>query len=171
MTEIWDVYNEKGEKTGRTMQRGIPAEGEYMLCVHIYLHTPDGRFLMQKRSAKKESHPGEWDVTVGAVLCGEESIDGAKRELLEEVGIDISDAKIVYIGRHKKKQKFSDIYFVEKEFSLSDCVLQEEEVDEVCLVDGKRLLQKQECERHRDRSYMELLQRAVSQLVFTGQEK
>lgn len=164
MTEIWDVYNEKGEKTGKTMQRGIPQEGDYMLCVHVYLHTPDGKFLIQKRSANKESHPGEWDITVGAVLCGEESIEGAKRELLEEVGIDISDARIRYIGRVKKNRKFADIYFAEKEFCLSDCVLQKEEVDEVCLVGGRELLNMERCTRNQDMPYTALLKKAIESM-------
>ena len=30
MTEIWDVYDENGKKTGRTMERGIPKDGDYM---------------------------------------------------------------------------------------------------------------------------------------------
>ncbi len=79
MAEIWDVYDENANRTGRVMERGVPRSGDYMLCVHIYLYTPDGKFLVQKRAMNKESHPGEWDVTGGAVLSGEESIDGAIR--------------------------------------------------------------------------------------------
>ena len=45
---------------------------------------------------------------------------------LLDAGIDISDARIRYIGRVKKNRKFADIYFAEKEFCLSDCVLSEE---------------------------------------------
>ena len=63
MTEIWDIYDRYGNRTGRTMKRGIPKEGDYMLCVHIYLLASDNRFLIQKRSENKESHPGEWDIT------------------------------------------------------------------------------------------------------------
>lgn len=164
MAEIWDVYDENGQKTGRTMKRGIPNTGEYLLCVHVYLHTPDGKFLVQKRSNNKESHPGEWDITGGAVLCGEESLEGAKRETLEEVGIDISDAKICYIGRIKKRKSFADVYFVEKEFSISDCVLQKEEVDEVRFVSSDELLSLQMHERLRDAEYMQVIQKAVEQM-------
>lgn len=164
MAEIWDVYNEKGEKTGRTMKRGMPNPGEYLLCVHVYLHTPDGKFLVQKRSNSKESHPGEWDITGGAVLYGEESLEAAKRETLEEVGIDISDAKIDYIGRIKKRISFADVYFVEKEFSLSECVLQKEEVDEVRFVSREELLHLQMHERLREAAYMKVIQRAVEKM-------
>ena len=30
MTEIWDIYDRYGNRTGRTMKRGIPKEGDYM---------------------------------------------------------------------------------------------------------------------------------------------
>lgn len=86
MTEIWDIYDRYGNRTGRTMKRGIPKEGDYMLCVHIYLLASDNRFLIQKRSENKESHPGEWDITGGAAISGESSVDAILRETEEEVG-------------------------------------------------------------------------------------
>lgn len=165
MAEIWDVYDENGNRTGKTMERGIPTVGAYMLCVHVYLYTPDGKFLVQKRASTKESHPGEWDVTGGAVLHNEESLAGAKRETFEEVGIDISDAKVQFVGRHKKKKSFADIYFVEKDFDISDCVLQKEEVAEVRFVSGEELLNLQMHERLRDENYMESISRAIKELL------
>lgn len=165
MAEIWDVYDENGNRTGKTMERGIPVAGTYMLCVHVYLYTPDGRFLVQKRASTKESHPGEWDVTGGAVLHNEASIDGAKRETFEEVGIDISDAKIHFVERHKKKKSFADIYFVEKDFDITDCVLQREEVAEVRFVSGDELLKLQMHERLRDADYMRVISKAVRELM------
>lgn len=164
MSEIWDIYDENGKKTGKTMKRGETLSGEYMLCVHVYLHTPEHKFLVQKRSRTKESHPGVWDITVGAVLCGEESFDGAKRETLEEVGIDISDAKVRFIGRIKKRKSFADIYFVEKSFDISDCILQEDEVDAVRLVETEELLYLQKHDRKRDDAYMKVIRKAVEQL-------
>ncbi len=164
MTEIWDIYDEDGKKTGKTMSRGVPNQGEYMLCVHVYLHTPDGKFLVQKRSQTKESHPGVWDVTGGAVLCGEESFEGAKRETFEEVGIDISDAKVRFIGRIKKKKSFADVYFVEKDFDIKNCVLQKDEVEEVRLVDRGELLDLQMHDRLRDDDYMNVITQALDQM-------
>lgn len=165
MSEIWDVYDENGRKTGRTMRRGEPLPGEYMLCVHVYLYTPEKMFLVQKRSSRKESHPGVWDVTVGAVLCGEESLEGARRETLEEVGIDIAaDASVSFIGRVKKRKSFADIYFVEKKFDIKDCILQKEEVEAVRFVNEKELLYLQEHDRLRDADYMKVIAGAVGKL-------
>lgn len=162
MTEIWDVYDGNGSKTGRTMERGVPVDGDYMLCVHIYLRDRDGRFLMQKRADTKQSHPGEWDVTGGAVLSGESSIEGALRETKEEVGIALGTDDLQYIGRIKKRRSFVDIYFAQTDFSLDDCVLQENEVSEVKFVSGDEMLCMEQEERKRETEYITLLQAAVA---------
>lgn len=164
-TEVWDIYDEEGQRTGDTMVRGIPAKGQYMLCVHVYLYTPDKLFLLQKRSKNKISHPGEWDVTCGAVLHNEESIEAAKRETLEEIGIDLSDSVLQYAGRIKKEKRFIDIYFVQKDFSLDDCTLQKEEVEDVCLVSAEQLLNTQEMDRLREEHYMRLLKKAIQDVL------
>lgn len=164
-TEVWDIYDEEGQRTGDTMVRGIPAKGQYMLCVHVYLYTSDKLFLLQKRSKNKISHPGEWDVTCGAVLHNEESIEAAKRETLEEIGIDLSDSVLQYAGRIKKEKRFIDIYFVQKDFSLDDCTLQKEEVEDVCLVSAEQLLNTQETDRLREEHYMRLLKKAIQDVL------
>ena len=164
-TEVWDIYDEEGQRTGDTMVRGIPAKGQYMLCVHVYLYTPDKLFLLQKRSKNKISHPGEWDVTCGAVLHNEESIEAAKRETLEEIGIDLSDSVLQYAGRIKKEKRFIDIYFVQKDFSLDDCTLQKEEVEDFCLVSAEQLLNTQETDRLREEHYMRLLKKAIQDVL------
>ena len=143
------------------MARGIPAPGQYYLCVHIYLYTPEKKFLVQKRALTKESHPGVWDVTGGAVLSGEDSLEGARRETLEEIGIDIAGDDVQYIARIKKQKYFADIYFVEKDFDLKDCHVQKAEVDDVRFVSGKELLHIQQYERLRDQEYMEIIRKAV----------
>ena len=153
-TEVWDIYDEEGQRTGDTMVRGIPAKGQYMLCVHVYLYTPDKLFLLQKRSKNKISHPGEWDVTCGAVLHNEESIEAAKRETLEEIGIDLSDSVLQYAGRIKKEKRFIDIY-----------LLQKEEVEDVCLVSAEQLLNTQETDRLREEHYMRLLKKAIQDVL------
>jgi len=165
MAEIWDVYDENANRTGRTMERGVPKAGDYMLCVHIYLYTPDKKFLIQKRAMNKESHPGEWDVTGGAVLSGEESIDGAIRETEEEVGIKLDKSELRLAGRLKRKKNFVDIYFVEKKFEVSDCMLQKDEVDEVKLVGCDEIIGLALNSGRRDEEYIGILKDAVRKIV------
>lgn len=164
MAEIWDVYDENANRTGRVMERGVPRSGDYMLCVHIYLYTPDGRFLVQKRAMSKETHPGEWDVTGGAVLSGEESIDGAIRETQEEIGIKLDKSELFFAGRLKKKKNFTDIYFVKKNFDLKDCLIQKEEVEEIKLVGYDEMLELARNSRRRDQEYIGILKGAVEKI-------
>ena len=155
MTEIWDVYDENAQKTGRTMKRGEPLPGDFMLYVVVYLYHPSGKFLIQKRSMAKQTHPGEWDITGGAVLSGEESIYAAIRETEEEIGVRLSESDLRYIGRYKKKNRFAELYFAIKDFDVDKCILQESEVSEVKLVTPDELF-RMESEKRKP-EYMQMI--------------
>ena len=47
--ELWDIYNEKKERTGRTMKRNdwCLKDGEYHLTVLGVIKRTDGRFLIE----------------------------------------------------------------------------------------------------------------------------
>lgn len=53
-----------------------------------------GRFLIEVRTLQKDYAPGLFDACVGGVMQhGEDPDDAARREILEEVGIDCNDPK------------------------------------------------------------------------------
>ena len=83
-SEIWDLYDGNGQKTGRTMVRGeeVPA-GLYHLGVHIWPMNSRGEFLVQKRSMTVQCKPGIWAVTGGSAVAGEDALTAARRELSE----------------------------------------------------------------------------------------
>ena len=53
--EFWDIYNEKKERTGRTMKRNdwCLKDGEYHLTVLGVVARPDQTFLITKRVMTK----------------------------------------------------------------------------------------------------------------------
>ena len=112
--EIWDLYNEKRELTGRDQVRGeeIP-QGYYHLVVHVWIRNRCGKYLISQRSADRPVHPLKWECVGGSVLKGEDSLTGALRETKEEVGLSLEpkDGKIVRstIGRIVNGVRFSDI--------------------------------------------------------------
>ena len=116
---------------------------------------------MQKRSESKQSHPGEWDVTGGAVLSGESNAQGAIRETQEEVGITLSEENLTYMGRIKKRRSFIDVFLAKKDFTVEDCHLQPEEVEAVKLVPGEEVLRMEQEKRKREKDYVELLRRML----------
>lgn len=166
MTEIWDVYDKNGKKTGRTMERGIPKDGDYMLCVHMYLFNSKGEALIQKRSKNKESHPGEWDITGGAALLGESNKDAVIRETSEEIGIKLSENELHYIDRIIKTGRIIDIFFAQKDFQISDCHIQNEEVDEIKFVSCHELLNDVLIKRGRKKDYISIIKSALESNIF-----
>ncbi len=52
--ELCDVYNEKGERTGRVLERSLPlAEGEYRLVVGVWIVNSKNEILITQRSPEK----------------------------------------------------------------------------------------------------------------------
>jgi 8-oxo-dGTP pyrophosphatase MutT (NUDIX family)/GNAT superfamily N-acetyltransferase len=144
MAELWDVLDGEGNKTGRVIERGEKLRSdEYMMAVHVYLCNLQGEFLVQKRSMNKPILPGVWDVTGGAIVSGEEGYEAAIREVEEEVGIRLRKENLFHILTVRRERYFADIWFAIADFRLCDCILQEDEVDEVKFVsahDMKQLL-------------------------------
>jgi 16S rRNA (adenine1518-N6/adenine1519-N6)-dimethyltransferase len=59
-------------------------------AVHILIFNKTGEVYLQKRSRSKDRHPLLWDSSAaGHVDAGEEYDDAARRELQEELGIDV----------------------------------------------------------------------------------
>ena len=135
--EMWDIYDENKERTGRTMQKNdwCLKEGEYHLTVlGIVAHT-DGRFLITKRVMTKAWAPGWWEVSCGACQAGEDSKDAVLREVREETGLDVSGWDGGYLFSYKRENPgegdnyFVDIYRFCADFDEADIHLQEEETD------------------------------------------
>ena len=127
---IWDVLDERGNITGKTIDRGeILKEGEYHLVVHIWIINDKGEILIQKRPNNLKFAPGKWAITGGSAIQGEDSITAACRETKEELGIDIQP--IYKPIRHKRNSDFTDIWVVKQEINLEDIKLQKEEVCDV----------------------------------------
>ena len=112
--ELWDLYTERRELTGRNHIRGeeVP-QGFYHLVVHIWIRNSKGEYLISQRSADRPTFPQMWECVGGSVVKGEDSLTGALRETQEEVGLTLSpeDGKLIYsvVGRVVNGVKFTDI--------------------------------------------------------------
>lgn len=112
--ELWDLYTENRELTGKAHIRGeqLP-DNLYHLVVHVWIKNKDGKYLISQRSANRPNCPLMWECVGGSVLQGEDSRQGAVRETMEEVGVDLSDScgNIVFSKVRKivDSRKFNDI--------------------------------------------------------------
>ena len=112
--ELWDLYNDRRELTGRDHIRGeeIP-HGFYHLVVHVWIRNRKGDYLVSQRSSDRPTFPLMWECVGGSVMKGEDSLVGALRETREEVGLMLSpeDGKLVYsvVRRVVNGVRFADI--------------------------------------------------------------
>lgn len=156
--EWLDVYDANGSPTGRVAERStFLSKGEYFLCTHVILENTNGLFLIQKRSDTKQTRPGQWDITAGAVDTGETSLDGALREAKEEVGLTLPRDQMQFLFRDHRRSCFHDVWYVKMPFSLEDCVMQESEVQDLRLITGVELEHLVQQMPHRSPNYKRML--------------
>ena len=134
MKEYFDVLDENRVHLGYTKERGEKLlANEYNMGVENYIIC-DNRILMTQRSNKK-SHAGMWEVPGGCSQSGEESFDSLKREMLEEIGLNIDESMVKLIATKIYKQQFVDIYQTIISINIADIRKQDEEISDVKLVD------------------------------------
>ena len=144
MDEFLDIWSADGQPTGQTSLKGeAHRNGWFHPTVHVWFYTPAPALLLQKRSLTKETYPGFWDVSVaGHVTAGESILEGALREVKEEIGLDIQEADLTPLDIRKNTNRFDNgiidcefqhVFLVKLETAVSQLQIQETEVDAVRL--------------------------------------
>jgi isopentenyl-diphosphate delta-isomerase len=139
MDELIDILTPDGEPTGKTaLKSEAHKNGWFHATVHIWLFTSDEKILLQKRALTKKVFPGIWDISVaGHIGAGEKIIEGAKREVFEEIGLQLKEKDFTKIGTriHQVKHKngiqdneHHHVFIVELKVPISSLTMQEEEV-------------------------------------------
>ena len=89
--EIFDVVNERDEVIDRQSRGEVHRLGLRHRAVHVLVFNSRGQIFLQKRSMKKDRHPGVWDSSAsGHVDSGEHYDATAVRELREEIGLALA---------------------------------------------------------------------------------
>lgn len=140
-----EVLNERGEKTGEILSREeVHRLGLWHKCVHIWIVNGKKEVLLQKRCAQKLTNPNKWTTaTSGHLSAGDSSMEGAIRELNEEIGLSIKENELQYLFTVKERgvndnpaikiieNEITDVYLIQKDIEIQNLKLQEEEVAEV----------------------------------------
>ena len=100
------------------------------------------RILLQLRDQKQDIfYPGVWGLFGGGVDVGEKPIDALKRELLEEIGLEIKSAKLLFSWNHGKYNSILHFFLVPLTVELEKLFLNEGQgMDLFSIVQIKKLL-------------------------------
>ena len=87
--ELFEVVDENNLVIGSASRSECHGNPQLIhRTAHVVVFHPDGRILLQKRSAGKDIQPGKWDTAVGGHLMpGEDYKQAARREMNEELGL------------------------------------------------------------------------------------
>jgi isopentenyldiphosphate isomerase len=150
--ELLDIVNENGIPTGETVRRDdAHKQGILHRTSHVWIaRISNGKpqVLLQKRSPKKDSYPGCFDISsAGHIPAGDGFLSSALRELKEELGVAASADELAYCGQRRFEyretfhgQEFSDnqvsnVYVLYRDMAESDFSVQKSEVDAVLWMD------------------------------------
>ncbi len=143
MEEYLDILNKRGEKTGVSRSyKDAHREGLTHRTAHVWFLNPKNELLLQKRSANKVAYPNHWDISAaGHVSAGQTSLEAAKRETKEELGLTLPDSAFEYLFTVEEyvvlnngtyvNNEFQDVYLVHEDTDLSSMNLAADEVSEV----------------------------------------
>src|ERR1700722_550158 len=110
----------------------------------IWVMNHKKQILCQKRSLKKDAHPGLWEPAFGGHLAPEETyLQNALRELSEEIGINVFDENFIFyeILPHSdtEHRKFEALFCYELDREDTNFPVEKEEVDEIQWYDFEKI--------------------------------
>ena len=127
--EFFDVFDKNRKPLNKILPRGSKLqEIEFNQGAEIWIINRDNEFLISQRSINK-SHPNLWECPGGCSIAGENTLQTIKREILEELGIDLNNKEPLFIDTILYKSQFVDIYIIKlNKLNLDDLILQKDEV-------------------------------------------
>ena len=130
--EYLDIYDDEGHVTGRKIIRGDKSakigEHEHIAVGVIFIENDKGEFLIQKTSKEKG---GEFSTTGGHIDSGETPEVSIRREVEEELGINVDNENIESLGYLMFDMPLRYLFYLKKNIDINDVKVQKEEVDYV----------------------------------------
>lgn len=143
--EYWNLYDYYGKKKTKKAIRGSKLNNDdFHIVVNAWIMNKKGEFLITQRAADR-SHPLMWECTGGSAQINESSLDAAKREVEEELGISVEGAEAILIGRTRRFYKtcpdILDVWLFKKDIDIKKVTIQEEEVNDVMWASRDKIME------------------------------
>lgn len=99
--DLLQLVDEEDRDAGSAARSQVHGLGLLHRSVHVAVCDNAGHLLLQKRSCRKDTSPGLWDISVGGHLdAGESYLAAALRECGEEIGVTVRPEDLTSLGRH-----------------------------------------------------------------------
>ena len=150
MTEYFDKVDHNDHVIGKISREQAHKFNLLHRAVHIFIKDQNGKWLLQKRSAKKDLDPLLLTSSCsGHVDASETYLDAGVRECEEELGLRISSKDLTEILRcspcRETGMEFVRVYLIEK---ISEKITPSpHEIDEIVYLKLEELVRKSETEK------------------------
>lgn len=133
--EYLNLYDKEGNLL---KEKGIRGEKTDKLVgiVIIFIENSNGEFLIQKTSSSRNSI---FATTGGHVSYGSTFLESVINEVKEELGLDISNEKIIEVNTYIRDYYVQKVYYLKKDIDIKDITIQEDEVEYVKWLDKKTI--------------------------------
>lgn len=136
--EFFDIVDEKDSIIGTATRREVHKNKKLIhRSVGVAVFDDGGRIFLQKRSGGKDTEPLKWTISCsGHVISGDTYEKTARRELMEELGMNLEITPIVkFICKAPHETEITMLY---KSFSNGPFKLNSQEI-----IEGKFFTQKE----------------------------
>lgn len=98
-----NIVDENDKIIGEDTRENIHEKGLIHREIAVWIFNDNNEILFQKRSLKKDSHPGLLAAScAGHVEIGDDYEKAALREIKEETGIEAAKEDLIFLGKLKK---------------------------------------------------------------------
>lgn len=133
--EYLNLYDNNGNLLKEKGIRGKDNVGLVGIVI-IFIENSKGEFLIQRTSVSKGN---TFATTGGHVSYGSTFLDTVINEVNEELGINISNEKVVEINTYIEEDYIQKIYYLRKDIDIYDVTIQESEVQYVEWINRKQI--------------------------------
>ncbi len=111
--ELLPVVDRQDRQVGLVPRDEVHRRGLRHRAVHVLVFDQRGRLYLQLRSEDKDTHPGKWTSSAsGHVDPGESYLQAARRELAEELGLELELRPLGFIpAGPATENEFSQVYW------------------------------------------------------------